>query len=281
MRFSERHGHKIVRESIQIESMDEPLRNALWNLLKIHIWDRSHRGSAIALCKALWSVHLKKPLDTLDYGWSPDILSGILKGIRPHFFDCEWYEVYDFIEFCANNYSGYRFQEDFIKSCNATLEREMSAYRFINGLISPIAEQEQLDEIEKALDEGRESVRTHIKRSLELLSNRENPDYRNSIKESISAVESLVGLVLGRNGTLSKLINKLEGKINLHPDLRKAFFNLYGYASDKSGIRHGLKEPENIQFEEAKFSLVVCSAFINFVESKVEKIDNNQIQRDD
>ena len=31
--FSERMGYKVTRSTIQIESMDEDLRNSLWNLV--------------------------------------------------------------------------------------------------------------------------------------------------------------------------------------------------------------------------------------------------------
>lgn len=279
MRFSERHGYKKVREIVQIESIDELLKNSLWSILKAHIWDRvreskeGHGGYIISknvntatyvFCQKLWFNYFKYPLDDLGRDWSK-----VLDRLRGNFFTCEWYEVYDFIEFCANNYGPHGFQKNFTGSCNAALEKEMSAYRFIDGLISPITKQEQLDEIEKALEESRGPVYVHLRRSLELLSNREKPDYRNSIKESVSAVESLVGLVLGEKGTLGKLIKKLEDEINLHPALTAAFSKLYGYTSDEGGIRHALHDAENIRFEDASFFMVVCSAFINFVESSV------------
>lgn len=279
MRFSERYGHKKLREIVQIDSIDDPLRNALWSLLKVNIWDDVRASTGLyggyyissdsnreirALCERLWFNYFKKPLDTLDHDWSE-----VMSQLRKYFFECEWYEVYDFIEFCAKNYRRHRFTESFTKSCNAALEKEMSAYRFVNGLIAQITEQEQLDEIEKALEESRGPVHTHLKRSLELLSSREAPDYRNSIKESVSAVESLVGIVLGSKGTLGQLIKRMEDEIGLHPALKTAFSSLYGYTSDEGGIRHALLEAENTNFEDAKFFLVVCSAFINFVESKV------------
>lgn len=279
MRFSERYGHKKVRDIVQIESIDEPLKNALWSLLKIYIWDHVHPNTGIyggyyisddtnretyELCRKLWFDFFKVPLDTLDSDWSE-----VLKQLRRYFFECEWYELYDFIEFCANNYDRYQFKDRFTRSCNLTLEKEMSAYRFIDGVISQITEKEQLAEIEKALEESRGPVHAHLKRSLELLSSRETPDYRNSIKESVCAVESVVGLVLGSKGSLGQLIKKLEKELNLHPSLKTAFSSLYGYSSDEGGIRHALLESENIRFEDAKFFMVVCSAFINFVESKV------------
>ena len=67
------------------------------------------------------------------------------------------------------------------------------------------------------------------------------------------------------------MIKKLEDEIQLHPALRTAFSSLYGYTSDEGGIRHALMESENVRFEDAKFFLVVCSAFVNFVEAKISK----------
>ena len=45
MKFSERYGYKPIREVIQIESMDEPLRNGLWSLLQVHCREHVHHSS--------------------------------------------------------------------------------------------------------------------------------------------------------------------------------------------------------------------------------------------
>ena len=66
--------------------------------------------------------------------------------------------MYDLVEFVANNHNRYNFRDSFIKSCNAILEKEVSAYRFVDGLISRITEQEQLEEIELALAKARGPV---------------------------------------------------------------------------------------------------------------------------
>lgn len=281
MRFSERYGHKQIRELVQIDSIDEPLRNGLWSVLKIHVWDNAQYTSDImhggyylssrsnqellVLCQRLWFSYFKKPLDHLDDKWTK-----VLEFLREYFFRCEWYEVYDFVEFVAANYKRHRFPETFIQSCNALLEKEVSAYRFVDGLITRITEQEQLDEIEQALTKARGATQTHLRRALELLASRDSPDYRNSIKESISAVEALVAKAVGaEKGTLGQLIKKLEDQIALHPALRTAFSSLYGYTNDEGGIRHAIMEQKEIRFDDAKFFLVVCSAFVNYVDAKI------------
>lgn len=51
-----------------------------------------------------------------------------------------------------------------------------------------------------------------------------------------------------------------------------AFAALYGYTSDSGGIRHSLLEDDiSVSFEDAKFMLVSCSAFINYLKIKIEK----------
>lgn len=281
MSFSERYGYKPVREIIQIDSMDEPLRNGLWSILKIYCWDNatytsgSYGGYFISedtnkelyfLCTKLWLNYFKRPLDDLDRSWTK-----VLKQLREYFFASEWYEAYDFVEFVGNNYKRYKFEEPFYKACNHLLEKEMSAYRFIGSALTRITEKEEIQEIEQVLESSSGPVTTHIRRSLELLSDRNAPDYRNSIKEAISAVESLVAGVLGvESGTLGQLLKKLEAEIDLHPALKTAFSSLYGYTSDEGGIRHALMEKDANDFHDAKFMLVVCSAFINFVEGKVD-----------
>lgn len=280
MSFSERYGYKRVREVIQIESMDEPLRNGLWSILMVHCWDQARYSSGVYggyfiskdsnqelhnLCTKLWLNYFRHPLDGLDHDWRK-----VLKQLREHFFGCKWYEAYDFVEFVANNYNRYRFRESFLPACNSLLEKEMAGYRFVGGVLTRITEKEEMEEIEQALATNARPVAIHIRRSLEMLSDRNSPDYRNSIKEAISAVESLVAQILGEKGTLGQLLKKLEAQVDFHSALKSAFSSLYGYTSDEGGIRHALMENQSNDFHDAKFMLVVCSAFINLIEGKIQ-----------
>lgn len=279
MSFSERYGYKPIKNAFQTESVDAPLRNGLWSLLKIYCWDHTYQVPGYSsiylnsrgnegmrtLCQRIWFSYFKEPLDHLSNDWSI-----VLGQLREHFFGCRWNEVYDFVEFLLQNCIWFHFEENFTVPCNQLLEREMSAYRIVKGVITRITEEHQITEIEQAIENSSAPVRTHLYRSLELLADRSNPDYRNSIKESISAVESQVSITTkNEKGTLGQLIKQLEDKIELHPALKAAFGSLYGYTSDEGGIRHALTEVERVDFNDAKFMLVVCSAFINFVEGKL------------
>lgn len=273
--FSQRHGIKPVKSIIQVDSIDADLRNKLWNTLaEICLTvTNSYLGISIpgytqALLNKLWHDYYKKPIDTMPDDWNK-----IYNEIRQYFFACKWFEVYDFIEFIANNpYNNLKFMEH----CNSILKEELSAYRFVGGKIARITSEEEITAIEEALKipNPLELVRIHLKAALDFLADRKSPDYRNSIKESISAVEAICKLITNDNtATLTKAIEKIQigKKIQIHPALGRAFIDLYSYTNTAEGIRHGLSDEPNLDFEDAKFMLVSCSGFVNYLIVKSSK----------
>ena len=279
MRFSERYGYRSVRETIQLESMDESLRNSLWNALEMFYWEPLRHAETLAhpsnetilaVCRSLWVDYFKKPLDSIPMYWidTKSFLSNLF------FREYQWFEIYDFIEFIAQldiqNYWN-KIGTSFRIYVNEILQREMAGYRFVDELIAPITDEAEISEIEAAIDGNNHSVTEQLRTSLRYLTDRDNPDYRNSVKESISAVEGLVKSTLGTDqGTLGNLIKNLDDKAPLHAAFKDALSKLYGYTSDEGGIRHALlDDSRDVTFEEAKFMLVVCSAFINYVRGSV------------
>jgi hypothetical protein len=107
-----------------------------------------------------------------------------------------------------------------------------------------------------------------------MLSDRKNPDYRNSIKESISAVEAACQAVSRKtNATLSDCIKALKEQKPLHPALEQALIKLYAYTSDEGGIRHALSDADATpSHADAKFMLVGCAAFVNYLWTKATEL---------
>ena len=153
---------------------------------------------------------------------------------------------------------------------NGFLEREYIGYRFVDGLLTPITDDIEIDAINQAINTKYEPVYIHLSKANKLMADRSSPDYENSIKESISAVEALCEIlteIKGKEATLGKLLKTLDDKgIEIHAGLKSAFNVLYGYTSDANGIRHAgnIGGPAST-FEEAKYMLVSCSAFINYL----------------
>lgn len=285
MSFSQRQGLKPVKSAIQIDSMDDALRNGLWNALGEAFWGiapelqpyyRSIDNLDIEpLVRALWRDFYKEAIDTLADSWET-----VYKGLRDRFYSCSWNEVYDFIEFMHTarvqlpDGSLQRRRYQFVRLCNAILAREVSGYRFVNGLITPITSDEEINAIEHALHNTQplRPVQTHLQQALALLADRSAPDYRNSIKESISAVESISKMIANMpKATLGPALSAVEKKVPLHANLKEGFHKLYGFTSDASGIRHALMDEPNLDVEDAKFMLVACSGFINYLLVKADK----------
>ena len=278
--FSQRKDLKPIKKLIQIDSIDDELRTDLWNAIHTYYWDLARKHNIkytersidlFPLICNLFVGYFHRPIDTIPIMWD-----GTYREIKKYFFSCEWNEVYDFVEFIANNYSDKIKNEYFIRLCNTILERQSSGYRFINGIITEITSETEISEIEEALHSTQTltPVNTHLKDALRFLADRTSPNYRNSIKESISAVESICSLIASSDkAELGEALKKIkdEGIVKIHPALESAFHKLYGYTSNADGIRHAMLEESSAEFEDAKFMLVSCSAFINYLLLKSEK----------
>ncbi|MEK7395662.1 MAG: hypothetical protein AAB116_01885 [Candidatus Poribacteria bacterium] len=293
--FSQRKGIKPVKTEIQRESMDDDLRTGLWNLLysfyfKIYISymlgkDYLPTKEQKELIENLWISYFKLPVDELE----PKYCNDRIKFIKDYYNKCEWYEVYDFIEFIPQTYRdesiNERYRRDksknekFREECNSILKSHLSAYRFVDDKIAEITSELEIEAIESASQIPIPSVQVQLNRALELFSDRENPDYRNSIKDSINAVESLCKRITGNSkATLGEALKEIETKpnIGLHPALKEAFSKLYGYTSNADCIRHGQADEPNLDLNtEARFMLVACSAFINYLTEKASKAGIN------
>lgn len=279
MGFSERYGYKPTKD-IQLEFIDKELRISLWNLLQNYFFKFIEVPFTLANIKGnkfyfflrneVWGQFLKEPVDELRSMY-------FINDLKEIYFGMDWYKVYDLLEFITKNYPERPYSSrkiEFVNRCNIILKKENSAYRLIREQITPITSEEEIAEIEEALNETGpfKPVSIQINDSLKFLSDRKTPNYRNSIKESISAVESLCRIITQKEkATLGQLLKLIEARIGLHGALKAAFSQLYGYTSDKDGIRHGLLDESNIGFEDAKFMLVACSAFINYVKVKITK----------
>ena len=274
--FSERKGLKPVKNFLQTDSIGADLRNRLWNELYIVYFSAAeyalgHPGNRIlqAYLLLLWNLYWKRPVDSIPSTW-PEAR----KLIKEYFFECDWYDVYDLIEFTAKNHPEEYLNERLVKACNNVFVEEMSAYRFVGRVITQISSEEEKIAVEEAIAVSSpfQAVAEHMRCSLNLLSDKKNPDFRNSIKESISAVEALCRLVTGNpKATLGDALKELAKSIDLHPAFKASLSSLYGYTSDAEGIRHALLDEPHLTFDDAKFMLVSCSAFINYIKGMASK----------
>lgn len=94
-----------------------------------------------------------------------------------------------------------------------------------------------------------------------------SPDYENSIKESISAVESCLMVLLNEpSGSLGKTIKQA----NLDSDIERIISQAYGFVSNKSFVRHGGTTESKLTKAEAEFFLEFSATSIVYITQKLK-----------
>lgn len=275
MRFGERIG-VVPQKMIQRDSMNDDLRNSIWNMLYNKLFSETSDymnnagySSVIELQKRVIVYYLKKPSHLIEDYIVSNINDMIYKWIKA----AEWYKIYELVEFIigefpidSNYYRYFDFEYDNIA------KHEMSAWRLVNGRFVEITSENELEELKTSLSDDRfPGVQQHLSAALELMAQKPEPDYRNSIKESISAVESMAMNITGDpNHSLGQALDVMFKDKGLHPALKKGFGALYGYTSNAEGIRHAmLDNGAAVTAAEARFFLISCSAFVNYLKSLI------------
>lgn len=282
MSFSERMGI-VSLKVVQKDSMDIALKNKLWNVMLETFFEEFtksfdklvfyiYESDFYNIIKFIWTDYFNKPIDEI-----PDRPQEFIQYCRFILLEeSKWHQFYDFIQFLLT-FIQWKRKVEFIKRINISLEKENSAYRIVGNEVTLLTDEVEINELEEGLNKSQgkfNGVHTHLRTALQLLSDRQNPNYRKSIDESIMAVESICVLICNDpNATLGKALNKIErnGIIEINGTLKGAYSKIYGYTSSDDGIRHALIKETNLDYEDAKYMLVSCTSFINYLIVKAEK----------
>lgn len=273
MRFSERMGFKPASLSLQTDSMSAELRHSLWNVLHAYQINDNGKSDYVPYSDRLRDLSggaqfrfFKLPLDDLE-----DYSHQFIERIKRWFLRADFHQAYDFVEWLAQ----YKYVNDsdaftigFRETINRVLQEERSAYRLVGGHLAPITNEAEIDEVNRAAEgkDAPKNVAAHIRAAIALFSDKTNPDYRNCVKEAISAVEASARALAGNEkATLGDALKELERLKKLHPALRDGFLKIYGYSNDADGIRHAMSDLPSLSESDARFMLVSCSAFANFL----------------
>lgn len=282
--FSDRTGIAPINTEMQLKNLDKRTRISIINLsdylfnYRCQSYDAENGFAPNFIRTFLWEVYTQKVNHSSLYSekvffdnfYNRTILEG------------EYSDVLTVVEyFCNHLCNEYGMSEDgsgcvFLdpyavepfEEFNELFEKEYVGYRFVDGLITPITNDIEIDAINEAIATKYDVVNGHIHKAIKLLSDREHPDYENSIKESITAVEAMCEIILGqKKATLGEALKHIENTgVPIHGALKSAFSILYGYTSDANGIRHaGDIGGAGATFAEAKYLLVSCSGFVNYL----------------
>jgi len=288
MRFSDRIGATQASLDLYVDSIPDSLRNSIWNFILELYPNSAHDDEKRKLCLYLAKHFRKSRVDQV-----PSRSYDVSEWLQSYYFSLPWHQIYNLVEFLVKHHyyilhhvTGFHVDQRKLSSLkegmenrfNHMFEVERSGFRFIGGVLSPITDQLELDAVATSIVQLNEAqlvgAKKHIQTALELFSKRPTPDYRNSIKESISAVESVAKIIGTKDGDgISTALKVLGDKANLHGALKSAFEKLYGFASDDDGIRHAMIDDPSVGFDEAKYMIVSCSAFCSYLLGKAQSVD--------
>ena len=272
--YSDRNKFVVYNEVAQYQYLNERTRNKLYMKWVKYLELSSRRFSSDYNLKNsnrfieyIYLELFSLTIDDIPTSFNGAVIYKIKHTIKDFILEADFNQVFDFLEGTNNFFKSYSLT-DVEKDTNILFETEQVGHRFLDGKIIDITDKAEVEEIQECLDND-DKVSKHINQAIILLYNREHPDYANSIKESITAVEAACNILLETEKcTLGAALKKLEDKgIVIHPALKQAFDKLYGYTSDAGGIRHSGDLGTNATREEAKFMLVACSAFCNYLKT--------------
>lgn len=284
LNFSERYGYSNISTVVQYECMNDELRTALFNSIVSYIvigfnnpvtregipqytlqevfYKNQYANEFKKFFKSFYVNILKQKITEI-----PEYNHSAWEEFETYFNNAEWHEIYSLIEWFAKKIvkETEGWQTAFHKRINSDLEDNLSSYRLLNGLIVPIADEKELTEVQDVITLGNASSK-HLQAALQCLHDK---DYRNSVKESISAVEAFVRCKTGKS-TLGDALSELEKSGIVIPNvLKQGFQKIYGWTCGEDGIRHAIMDgAQEVTVAEAKFMLVTCSAFINYLKMK-------------
>lgn len=272
IKFSIRNG--ILTEKINIKGDNVILKNCLWTLFY-----QSAFNPYDSLDLEL--TNFEKTMVELgihyEFPYNKIVKQKNVETLKKHIINGNcWWLIYELIEIYVARILETSQKDEFISQINRILEEENSGYRMISEIFVPITNEVELSAVEETLFSSFDVVEKHMKKALSLYSDRLHPDYENSVKESISAVESMCCIITGESGktaTLGATLKKLEKHgIHIHEAMKSAFEKLYGYTSDENGIRHGGIDFKGASSDDARYMLISCSAFINYLTAQYTKM---------
>ncbi len=260
-KFSEREG--FTKPVLQINSLDQATRNRLYNLIVYDCEINYFIGERNQKALQIWSDF---------FGQNNSEIVNYEHFLIDFLNKSSWYLIMNCVDFVANNFYQIINTNTYNSKVNRIFEENHVGYRLLNGQVIPITNQDELDEINKVLKTNRKTIGIHIQNAIKLLSHLKAPNYANVIKESILAVEAALQYLTGDTSkTMGELLDLLSKKYHVEQALTKSWKAIYGFASDKWGIRHAAKPNEAVaNLDDARYFLITCSAFVNYLLAKYE-----------
>ncbi len=197
-----------------------------------------------------------------------------------HVKECAWTEFYDFVELVGKLLikvddeipfdSTFHFG-DYQAKVNALLQEDRIGWRLNNKSElyrqHPKAVAERIVSTESLLSDGFAAARTHYQKAHQYLY--QHPiDEANSIKEIVSAVESIARTIDPKASTLGDAIKRARKASRIPDQVLDILEKFYAYANGAPLVRHGHVNAKGPELADAELAFFTGIAFARYLIDK-------------
>lgn len=194
-----------------------------------------------------------------------------------HLKECDWPQFYDFVELVGSllqkkDEAGPFDETEYFKAYQAKVNALLHEDSIGWGLNDraelhrqiPKSMSKRIASTEAQLEERFTNARLHYQKAVNYLY--QHPiDEANSIKEIISAVESVARVIAPKATTLGDAIKTLRKDPRYSSHLLDALERLYVYSNATPLVRHGHTKPGRPLLAEAELSLFIGVAYVRYL----------------
>ncbi len=205
---------------------------------------------------------------------------------------CEWYQFYDIVELVGRkigkivvasldiiyDYEQYNFAVYRLKLNQLFQESDVGWHLDIHGKLQRSRPKQLMDRIQAGEQELQdfEAAAEHYRKADRFLSVMPL-DPENSIKEIVSAIESIGRTLYPSAQTLGEVIKKLRNESEVSPQLLTVMEKFYAYASSEPAVRHGSPNASRVSINDAELCLHIGIAIIRYLRTlKPDDLTPNQ-----
>jgi hypothetical protein len=278
MRFSARYTATKGKQALVLEDAPRPTRiGYLKGILGEFVGNqRSSYGQTepleISETHQAFVALIRDEADPWDY--DNDSAWGALTA---HLKECSWLEFYDFVELVGlllikkeddDPFSGTEYYKKYQAKVNALLQEDGIGWS-LNDKSElrrqiPQALAKRVEATEGELADRFANARVHYQKSITYLY--QHPiDEANSIKEIVSALESVAKAIVPKASTLGDAIKTMRKDAKYSPHLLDALEKLYVYSNATPLVRHGHVQQGRPLLAEAELSLYIGVAYIRYL----------------
>lgn len=208
------------------------------------------------------------------------------KTLTDQVYSVPWYAFFDFVELVGTQllaiqefyqsdpkwinrfgYETYRTQVNNLFAEDNIGWRSNTTGQLVREI--PPALAKRLELTQTALSDGFEPARAHFAKAMRY-ANARPADPENSIKETISALESLGRKLYPGTSTLGDVVKEMRKSPTIPAQLVTLIDKFYAFASNQPAVRHGAPDPSTVDLTEAEFCLHVGAALIRYLIDKTK-----------